>query len=73
MKTKRKVVSYKHLPAKFPVTTSVVTWLLLDRIHASGVLWGVGGTIIAIAWVASILEVLSTDSSEPQWSQKKDE
>jgi len=59
---KHKVIAGKNLPAKLPIALSVALWLLMDRYHAPGWLWGVVGTVMAIYW---ILEIVGICTQEP--------
>lgn len=52
--TKRKVISYKNLPAKIPVVSPVVAYLLLDKLNASGWIYGVAGTFFVLLFIACI-------------------
>jgi hypothetical protein len=49
---KLKVISKKNLPTRFPLVSSCVAFLMLERFHAAGWIWGVAGTCFAVLWVA---------------------
>jgi len=44
-----------NLPTKLPIQPTIVLGLLLDRLNANGVVWGVCITIMAIWWVFAIV------------------
>lgn len=48
------VISYKNLPAKMPVTQSIVFCLLLDRLQVPGFVWGIAISMIVIWWIIAI-------------------
>jgi hypothetical protein len=37
---KTKVIARKNLPAKFPILSTVVAYLLLDKLNAVDLVWG---------------------------------
>lgn len=53
---KQRVISRKSLPAKLPIWTTVLMFLLLDRFNAPGWVWGGMGVIFAIAWIVSVYQ-----------------
>ena len=53
----RKVVSSTNLPARLPITFSIVMWLLLDRIQAPGYVYGIVFTIIGIMAIAAAIDI----------------
>jgi len=46
-----KVVSRKDLPMPCPLTATALTALMLDRMHAPPVYWGIAGTALAFKWI----------------------
>ena len=50
-----KVISVKNLPARFPVLTTAVSYLYLDKYNAAGWVWGVVGTVLAILWILVVI------------------
>ena len=54
MKPKPKVISYRNMPTGFPLVSTAVAWLLLDRFHAPGWVWAIIGTLFAIFWAICI-------------------
>lgn len=52
-----KVISVKNLPARLPITSTAVFYLLMDNLNASPVAWGVGITLYAILWVICITAI----------------
>lgn len=61
MSTSKKVISYKNLPARFPVLLSLVAWLMLDRLDPAGWVQGVVWTVIGILWIASFIGAYTQD------------
>jgi hypothetical protein len=51
---KTKVIAEKNLPVRMPLQFSLICYLLLDKFHAEGWVWGVVGTILALYWFAYI-------------------
>jgi hypothetical protein len=49
--TVNRVVSRKNLPMPCPLTATILTALVFDRLHVSPVCWGVAGTILTFAWI----------------------
>lgn len=54
-------IAYKNLPARPPVLLTAVTWLLLDRLDASGLWWGVAITLLALIWINQIVGMVRED------------
>lgn len=52
-----KVISVKNLPARLPITSTAVFYLLMDNLNASPVAWGVGITLVAILWIVAITAI----------------
>ena len=51
------VISFSNMPTSLPITPTVMVGLLLDRLHVSGVLWGIAGTIFTAIWIATIIRL----------------
>lgn len=47
-----KVINYKNLPARIPLTTLIVWYLVLDKWGVPGWLWGVMGMVAVIVVIA---------------------
>jgi hypothetical protein len=60
-KMNRKVISYKNLPGKVPLTDGILAYLLLDKFHAVPWIWGAVGTLWGILFIASVVGI---------WTQK---
>lgn len=52
-----KVISAKNLPARLPIISTVVFYLLMDNLNASPVAWGVGITLVVIFWIIAITAI----------------
>lgn len=51
---KRKVISPKNLPVKYPIAWTLVFAFALDKWHAPEWLWGAVGFLVLISWIAAI-------------------
>lgn len=60
----RKVISPKQLPIRPPIIGGCVTWLMLDRLHAPGWLYGVLATLYLILALACIYDMCSRNVKE---------
>lgn len=54
----KKVIAYEQLPARLPIWISLTAWLLLDRFHPPGWVWGMVGTVFAFLWLVSIIDMV---------------
>lgn len=54
---KRKVISHKNLPARMPLSGTLVCFLALDRIGAPGWVWGIVGTLLVVVWWVYVMDV----------------
>lgn len=63
-KPNRKVIARGQLPTSFPITSTAVCWLVLDRLRPSGWVWGVAGTVLVILWLVVIYAICTEDSVE---------
>ena len=59
---KRKVVSYKSLPAHIPLLSTAVIYLFLDKFHAPEWLWASVGTLWAIFFITCTVVVFAQES-----------
>lgn len=50
----RKVISVKNFPARPPIYTTIIIWLVMDRLNASQLAYGIVGTLVFVLWVYSI-------------------
>ena len=57
-----KKIARQNIPHNFPLVSTTVAWLLLDRLDASGIVWGIVGTVFAILWVLVLLDIVWSDS-----------
>lgn len=49
-----RVIKASQLPARLPIFSTIVVWLLMDRLQAGQLAWGIVGTFMAILWVVCI-------------------
>lgn len=61
---RKKVLSWKQLPAKPPFLFGMVCWLLLDRFSAAGWVWGVVGTLVGIMFIGWVYSLFTEDQIE---------
>jgi hypothetical protein len=61
MNTKQKVIASKNIQLSFPLSLTILAYLLLDKFNASGWLWGVVGTIFVIWYIAVIFSWATTE------------
>jgi hypothetical protein len=60
----RTVLPWAVMPAQWPVQTTALAYLLLDRWSAAGWVWGVVGTVLALFWVLAVVRMY-TDKQKP--------
>jgi len=60
---KKHVLGYDQCPARPPFSATLAAGLLLDRLGAHPVIWGVVGTIFAIAWVGTIYRFATEETA----------
>jgi predicted PurR-regulated permease PerM len=61
----RQVIGRRYLPAQLPIFQTLTAWLFLDRIHASGWVYGVIGTLLAVVWIACIYALATHEYRHP--------
>ncbi len=54
MKRRKHVLHWDNMPARLPIVSTIAFWLLLDRIDAHPIVWGVIGTFFCFFWVGCI-------------------
>ena len=59
MKKKKKVISFNNLPPKSPIVSTGVAYLFLDKFDASGLVWGIVGTVFVLVWIVWIVDLLN--------------
>lgn len=50
-------IDRKNIPTKLPGLTTLVACLALDYWDAAGWVWGVSVTLLAIMWIAAIVDI----------------
>ena len=53
----QKVVAPKNLPARLPVTPTIVAWMAMDYYESPAWLYGCLGTLLIIIWIASLVKL----------------
>lgn len=61
----RKVINAANIPCEWPVVPTLVLYLFLDRVDASGVVWGIIGTFVVLAWVLVAIDVFTREQLPP--------
>ena len=59
-----KVIAFKQLPSRLPIQSSIVIYLLMDRLNAGALAWGIVGTLLVIVWLAAIYQVYNQEQTE---------
>jgi hypothetical protein len=59
-----KVLSFKQFPTRPPITQTLVVYLMMDKFHAPGWLWGVVITLWVIIWATVIYMMAVQESTE---------
>lgn len=65
MSDKRIVVAHKYMPTVWPITFSIASWLLMDRLGIPGWAWGVYWTLLAIIWIALSVSLFTEEARNP--------
>ena len=63
----RDVVARKHRINHLPVGGTVLWWLLLDRLHAPGWVWGATGAILLLVIIGVVVDVWTENERTPEW------
>lgn len=57
----RKIIASKNMPYRLPLISTLVWWLVMERLSAPGWLYGVLGTLLAIAWIVAIVDLATNE------------
>lgn len=60
--TKKYVIAYSNLPARLPVTNTLIVWLLLNATHPEGWIVGATWTAMTLLWVVALIVVFTQNS-----------
>lgn len=56
------VLSYRHLPVRWPIV-GTLTWIMfLDWIGANPIVWGIWGTLAAFTWAAALYRTFTQNT-----------
>ena len=58
---KKKVIKYNNLPTRIPLWSTIVAYLLLDKLNAPGWAWGALGLFFVIGWMVCLLSIFNDD------------
>lgn len=61
MEKKTKKISIKNLPVKYPWSLTLVTILLLDRLKAPDLFWGIYITFMVFVWAITWVKKVETE------------
>jgi hypothetical protein len=59
-----KVISYKNIPSRLPLSSTVLYWLVLDYYKASPIFWGVFFTVATVLWLAAIVGLFTEERTD---------
>ena len=59
-------IGFQYLPAKLPVSSTAVTWLLLDRFQAPQWAWGAAGVWFLLVWIICLVAVWNQNLVHPK-------
>lgn len=62
---KRKVIAFKYLPSRLPITFSILVWLLLDRFKPTDLWTGATYCFLVVLWIICIFGVFSQEAAAP--------
>jgi len=57
-----KEISAKNLPTKLPVGITVLIWLMLDKMNASDLTYGIAYTLVVMAWIGAIYKMYNRET-----------
>jgi len=60
----RRVVHGKNLPIRCPLVSTLVLWMVLDKVSAAGWVWGVVGTLVVVMWVEWLIDIFAIEHVE---------
>jgi hypothetical protein len=55
----RTVINPANLPCRWPVIGTCVWYLLLEHFNSPGLVWGITGTLVFLAWVLVAIDVFT--------------
>ena len=61
---KSKWIHPKNVPLKLPVTSSVVLYLLLDKLQVAGWVQGVAWTVMSLIWLGVVVAIFNSERLE---------
>ncbi len=61
---KSKWIHPSNMPLRLPVTSSVVLYLLLDKLQAAGWVQGVAYTIMGLIWIVAVVAIFNSERLE---------
>jgi len=61
MKKKKRVIAYSSLPTRLPMWPTIVLYLLLEHLQASGLVQGIVYTLLALWWIGALASMHGED------------
>lgn len=61
---KSKWIHPSNMPLRLPVTSTVVLYLLLDKLQAAGWIQGVAWTVMGLLWVVAVAAIFNSERLE---------
>ena len=61
MKKKKRVVAPSSLPTRIPLWPTIVLYLLLEHLQASGLVQGIVYTLLALWWIGALTSMYGED------------
>ena len=58
---KTKVISTKNMPFRLPIYQTLVAWLVLERMDASGWIYGAVGMLFVFVWIIAICGLIYSE------------
>lgn len=56
----KKTYYIKNSRPRLPVWSTIVIYLLMDKLNANDMAWGIVGTVCAIVWIICIIAVVNS-------------
>jgi uncharacterized membrane protein len=64
IKDNRRVIGRSCLPVRLPLFHGITLWLLLDRLGANGITFGIVGTLWGLLFLVAVIEWIHTEERD---------
>lgn len=61
---KKKVISYKNLPTRYPTSATVFAYILYDIGKLSDIVSGIVGTLLFVLWINAIYHSIQEEETD---------